>query len=134
MNLTSELRNPPTHRPMKAAVCTRYGPPEVLQVREVDEPAAGRHDVLIRIHAAAVTASDVFIRSAIPSPAPSNLTHDEAAVIPYGALLALHFLRTARIQRGERVFVYGASGAVGTSAIQLARHFGGTVTAVCSTY
>jgi NADPH:quinone reductase-like Zn-dependent oxidoreductase len=190
---------------MKAAVCTRYGPPEVLQVRDVDEPAAGRNDVVIRIHAAAVTASDVYIRSAIPSarlvmrlmhrlvmgftrprrpilgavlageveaagrnvtrfragdrvwaftllrsgayaqrislpattrllaPAPRNLTHDEAAAIPYGALLALYFLRRAGIQRGERVLVYGASGAIGTAAVQIARHFGGTVTGVCST-
>ena len=190
---------------MKAAVCTRYGPPEVLQVRDVDEPIAGRNDVLIRIRAATVTASDVFIRSAIPSgrlvmramlrlvvgftrprrailgavlagevestgknvtrfragdrvwaftllrfgcyaerislpartkllaAAPSNLTDDEAAAIPYGALLALYFLRTAKIQRGEQVLVYGASGAIGTAAVQLAKHFGGTVTAVCST-
>jgi len=190
---------------MKAAVCTRYGPPEVLQVRDVAEPAAGSNDVLIRIHAAAVTASDVYIRSGIPSArpvmrlmhrlamgfgkprraiqgavlageieaagrnvtrfragdrvwaftllrvgcyaqrislpastklltlAPRNLTHDEAAAIPYGALLALYFLRRAGIQRGERVLVYGASGAIGTSAVQIAKHFGGTVTAVCST-
>ena len=52
---------------MKAAVCTRYGPPEVLQVREVDEPVAGRNDVVIGIRAAAVSASDVYIRSAIPT-------------------------------------------------------------------
>jgi len=52
---------------MKAAVCTRYGPPEVLQVCDVDDPVPGSKDVVIRIRAAAVTASDVFIRSAIPS-------------------------------------------------------------------
>src|SRR6185503_7500916 len=51
---------------MRAAVCTRYGPPGVLQVRDVDEPAVGKRDVLIRIRATAVTASDCFIRSAIP--------------------------------------------------------------------
>ena len=190
---------------MKAAICTRYGPPEVLQVREVAEPVTGRNDVLIRIRAAAVTASDVFIRSAIPKGrlamrvtlrlvvgftrprrpilgavlagevaatgpnvtrfragdrvwaftllrfgcyaericlpatakllalAPSNLTYDEAAAIPYGALIALRFLERAKIRRGEQVLVYGASGAIGTSAIQLAKQFGGTVTAVCST-
>jgi NADPH:quinone reductase-like Zn-dependent oxidoreductase len=190
---------------MKAAICTRYGPPEVLQVREVEEPVTGRTDVLIRIRAAAVTASDVFIRSAIPKGrlamrvtlrlvvgftrprrpilgavlagevaatgpnvtrfrvgdrvwaftllrfgcyaericlpattkllalAPSNLTYDEAAAIPYGALIALCFLERAKIRRGEQVLVYGASGAIGTSAIQLAKQFGGTVTAVCST-
>ena len=190
---------------MKAAVCTRYGPPEVLQVREVDDPVPRRNDVVIRIRAAAVTASDVFIRSAIPSGRlvmrlllrvfvgfrrprrpilgavlageiesigssvtrfrvgdrvwaftllrfgcyaqrirlpettkllalhPSNLTDDEAAAIPYGALLALYFLEGARIQRGEHVLVYGASGAIGTAATQIAKHFGGIVTAVCST-
>ena len=190
---------------MKAAVCTRYGPPEVLQVRDVDEPVAGKNDVVIGIHAAAVTASDIFIRSAIPSGrmvmrvmlrvvvgftrprraiqgavlagevesagknvtrfrvgdrvwaftllrfgcyaericlpatakllalAPSNLTYDEAAAIPYGGLLASCFLRTAKIQRGEQVLVYGASGAIGTAAVQLAKHYGATVTAVCST-
>jgi NADPH:quinone reductase-like Zn-dependent oxidoreductase len=52
---------------MKAAVCTRYGPPEVLQVRDVDDPTPRGNDVVIRIRAATVTASDVFIRSAIPS-------------------------------------------------------------------
>lgn len=64
---------------------------------------------------------------------PSNLADDEAAAIPYGALLALYFLRRAKIQRGEQVLVYGASGAIGTAATQIAKHFGGTVTAVCST-
>lgn len=190
---------------MKAAVCTRYGPPEVLQVRDVDDPVPGRNDVVVRIRAAAVTASDVFIRSAIPSgrlvmrlllrifvgftrprrpilgavlageiesigksvtrfrvgdrvwaftflrfgcyaqrvrlaetmkllvPLPTNLTDEEAAAIPYGGLLALCFLRRARIQRGDQVLVYGASGAIGTAATQLAKHFGATVTAVCST-
>jgi NADPH:quinone reductase-like Zn-dependent oxidoreductase len=190
---------------MKAAVCMRYGPPEVLQVGDVDDPSPGNNDVVIRIRATAVTASDVFIRSAIPSarlfmrlllrlfvgfrrprhpilgavlageiesigknvtrfrvgdrvwaftllrfgcyaqriclpettkllaPAPSNLTYDEAAAIPYGGLLALYFLRRARIQRGEQVLVYGASGAIGTAAMQIVKHLGGTVTAVCST-
>jgi NADPH:quinone reductase-like Zn-dependent oxidoreductase len=190
---------------MKAAICTRYGPPEVLQIRDVATPVAGKNDVLIRIRATAVSASDCFIRSAIPTArlamrimarlvigitkprrpiqgavlageieatgkhvsrfrvgdrvwaftllrvgcyaqrtclparfrlltlAPSNLTFDEAAAIPYGGLLASGVLKRADIQPGQQVLVYGASGANGTCAVQLAKHLGAHVTAVCST-
>jgi NADPH:quinone reductase-like Zn-dependent oxidoreductase len=65
------------------------------------------------------------------APLPAGLTYSEAAAIPYGGLLALHYLRTANIRGGERVVIYGASGAVGRSAVQLARHFGADVTGVC---
>ena len=187
---------------MVAAVCTRYGPPEVLQLRDVATPVPGRGDLLVRIHAAAVTSSDTYIRSAVPSAslraramlrvfigltrprrpilgavlagevekvggrvtrfrvgehvyafttfrfgcyaefatvpergivarAPSNFRHDEAAAIPYGGLIALYFVRLGRIQAGQRVLIYGASGAIGTAALQLAKHFGAHVTAVC---
>jgi NADPH:quinone reductase-like Zn-dependent oxidoreductase len=62
---------------------------------------------------------------------PANLTLEEAAALPFGALTALYFLRDkAQIRRGQRVLIYGASGAVGTAAVQLARHFGTQVTAV----
>lgn len=190
---------------MKAAVCPRYGPPEVLQLQDVDDPVPGAKDVLIRIRATTVTPSDCYIRSAIPTarlamrlmarvvigftrprrpilgavlageieaigrkvtrfqvgdrvwaftllrfgcyaqrtclpatlnllaPAPSNLSHDEAAAIPYGGLMALHFLSKANIESGQQVLVYGASGANGTCAIQLAKQSGAHVTAVCST-
>lgn len=63
---------------------------------------------------------------------PANLTHEEAASLWFGGMTALYFLRAARLQSGERVLVNGASGAVGTAAVQLARHFGASVTAVCS--
>jgi alcohol dehydrogenase len=64
---------------------------------------------------------------------PANLTFEEAAALPYGGLLALYFVRRAAIQAGQRVRVYGASGAIGTAAVQLIRHLGAQVTGVCST-
>ena len=64
---------------------------------------------------------------------PANLTYDEAAALSFGGLTALDFFNRAKIQRGERVLVNGASGAVGTAAVQLAKHFGADVTGVCST-
>jgi NADPH:quinone reductase-like Zn-dependent oxidoreductase len=63
---------------------------------------------------------------------PVNLTDEEAAAIPYGGLLALHFLRKAGASAGQRILVFGASGAVGTSAVQLAKHLGAEVTGICS--
>jgi NADPH:quinone reductase-like Zn-dependent oxidoreductase len=64
---------------------------------------------------------------------PGNLSYEEAAAIPYGGLLAAHFLTMAGVQADQRVLIYGASGAIGTSAVQLARHIGAEVTGVCST-
>jgi len=187
---------------MKAAICTKYGPPDVLQLREVEKPAPKNNEILIKIFATAVTASDCIIRgftvpvasrlptglaigfgkprnpilgmvlagevestgkdskrfavgdqifafniarfgayaeytcwpeSALIALKPSNLSYEEAAAIPYGGMLALHFLKKGGIQSGQDILVYGASGAVGTSAVQLARNFGAKVTGVCST-
>jgi alcohol dehydrogenase len=70
---------------------------------------------------------------AVLAPIPTNLSYEEAAALPYGGLLALHCLRKSKLQPGRRVLVYGASGAIGTAAVQLARHFGAGVTGVCST-
>lgn len=64
---------------------------------------------------------------------PTVISHQEAAVIPFGGTTALHFLKKASIQQGQKVLVFGASGAVGTAAVQLAKHFGANVTGVCST-
>jgi NADPH:quinone reductase-like Zn-dependent oxidoreductase len=187
---------------VKAVVCTRYGPPEVLRVEELATPVPRKNQVRIRILATAVTSSDSYVRGLRLSPAyrlmarlalgwnaprqpvlgmvlsgevdsvgpdaksfevgervfgfnrhrfgtyaqyvcwpehgllatrPANLSDEEAAAIPYGGLLALHFLRKAGVREGQSVLVFGASGAVGTSAVQLARHFGAEVTGVCST-
>ncbi len=187
---------------MRAVICTRYGPPEVLQLAEVARPTPRRNQVCIRIVATAVSVSDCVIRglkaprryrilmqllvgwkaprrgilgmvlagdiesvgrnvrsfkegdqvfgmsrwavgtyaeavcwpaNTLLAPRPKNLSYEEAAALPYGGLLALHCLRKAKLQPGQRVLVYGASGAIGTAAVQLARHFGARVTGVCST-
>jgi NADPH:quinone reductase-like Zn-dependent oxidoreductase len=179
---------------VKAAVCPRYGPPEVLHVKEVEKPTPKDNQLRIRIYATTVTSGDVRMRKADPflvrlfmgftrpkrpilgsdmagvveavgkdakqfkegdrvfgggpsayaeytcvrdgglrAAMPVNMTFEEAAAVPFAALSALHFLRKGNIRKGHRVLIYGASGAVGTAAVQLAKYFGAEVTGVCST-
>jgi NADPH:quinone reductase-like Zn-dependent oxidoreductase len=64
---------------------------------------------------------------------PAGMTFEEAAAVPDGAILALGCLRRVKLQKGQRILIYGASGSIGTAGVQLARHFGADVTAVCNT-
>jgi NADPH:quinone reductase-like Zn-dependent oxidoreductase len=176
----------------------------VFQIRDIDKPTPKHNEVLIRINATAVTASDCIVRgfklsrwspmglmmglmlgltrprnpvignilageveaagkgvsrfrqgdavyaftllrfgayaeyislpeTAVIAPKPPNLTFEEAAAIVYGGLIALHYLRKGDLQSGQKVLIYGASGAIGSAAVQLASYFGAEATGVCST-
>jgi len=199
---------------MKAVICTKYGNPDVLKVCEVQKPIPKADEVLVKIHATAVTASDCVIRglnvpgghqfpikqlmrfgmrlfigftkprnpilglvfSGVVEAAgknietfkegdevfgftgmsrgtyaeykcvsakeikagemalkPSNASHQEAAAIVYGGGLAIHFMKNANIKKGQKILIYGASGAIGSIALQLGKHYEAEVTAVCST-
>ena len=187
---------------MKAMVYEKYGPPEVLHLKEIEKPTPKNNEVLIKIQATTVTSGDWRVRSlnvptgfglimrlvfGVSKPKqpilgtelagvvesvgkdvskfkvgdpvfafsdaamgcyaeykcmpedgavalkPSNLSYEEAAALSFGGTTALHFFKKAKLQRGEKVLINGASGGVGTAAVQLAKHFGAHVTGVCST-
>jgi NADPH:quinone reductase-like Zn-dependent oxidoreductase len=189
---------------MKAIVHTEYGPPDELQLKEVEKPVPKDNEVLIKIHATTVTSSDCNLRNLTfaptwsvvpmrmqfglrkpkinrlgldlageieavgkdveryqkgdqvfgrPDPAfgahaeyicipengvltnkPANMTWEEAATLPLAANTALYFIRDlGNIQAGQKVLINGASGAIGTFAVQLAKYYGAEVTGVCST-
>jgi NADPH:quinone reductase-like Zn-dependent oxidoreductase len=188
---------------MKAIVHTKYGPPDELQLKEVEKPVPGDHEVLIRIHATTVTTTDCNARNftfvpesfrffarmmfgfkkpkinilgidlageieavgrnvkrfkkgdrVFGSPGtnfgahaeyiclseegtlvikPANMTYEEAAAISLAGNTALFFIRDlAKIQTGQKILIHGASGAIGTYAVQLAKYYGADVTGVCS--
>ncbi len=193
---------------MKAIICTKYGPPEVLKMVEVEKPFPKDNEVLIKVNATTVHIGDTKIRRLEPGLGPvkdfffkpmmriilgfkgprkkilgmelagdieavgkdvtlfkigdpvfastefrmgayvqyccipedgilaikpTNMTYEEAAPVSNGGLTALINLRKANIQKGQKVLIYGASGSVGTYAVQIAKHFGAEVTGVCST-
>ena len=186
---------------MKAVICTKYGGPEVLQIREVPVPIPKSHEVKIKIYATSVTAADFRIRSFTIPPAykliarfvlgftkprknilgvefsgvveevgnkvtkfkkgdkvfaatlnqfgayaeyicmpetatislmPQNSSYAEAATLPIGALTANHFIKAAELTPHKKILIYGASGSVGTYALQLAKLTGAEITAVSS--
>ena len=188
---------------MKAVICEKYGPPEVLTLSEVEKPTPEDNEILVKVHASSVNAADCNIRglSYIPhglglvakmmlgfsrpkkkitgsvlageveavgkevksfkpgdqifgtgpelgayaeyvcrpengaiTQKPDNIDYVQAAVVPYGALTALYFLRdVAKIKSGTKVLIKGASGGVGVYAVQLSHYFGADVTGACST-
>ena len=186
---------------MKAAVCERYGPPEVVQIREMPKPVAAEDEVLVRAFATTVNSGDTRVRALrVPrglklmmrlklgftkpknpiggfelagqveavggavtgfqpgdrvivsrgfdfgchaeyvtvaehgaiAKIPANLSYQDAVALCFGGTTALTFFRLGKLAAGETILINGASGAVGTIAVQLAKHLGAEVTAVCS--
>jgi NADPH:quinone reductase-like Zn-dependent oxidoreductase len=136
---------------MKVAVCARYGPPEVVQIREVPKPVPADGEVLVKAFATTVNSGDARVRALrVPrglrlpmrlalgftkpkiAGIPENLSYQDAAALCFGGTTALNFFRLGKLAPDETVLINGASGAVGTMAVQLAKHLGAEVTAVCS--
>jgi NADPH:quinone reductase-like Zn-dependent oxidoreductase len=179
---------------MKAIVQDKYGPPDVLDLEEIDTPVVEDGEVLVQVHAAGLAIGDWLVMRGLPYPArmtyglrkpkniipgfevaghveavgtdvkrfqpgdevfgwcngalaeyvsvsenalapkPANLTFEQAAAVPISAFTALQGLRDqGQIEAGQKVLVIGASGGVGTFAVQIAKAFGAEVTGVCST-
>jgi NADPH:quinone reductase-like Zn-dependent oxidoreductase len=121
---------------MRAVVCDRYGPPEVLRLEEVAKPVPKPDEVLevFGVNAWRFGAHAEFVCLPEHGPLarkPAGVSFEEAAAVCDGAILALGCLRPADVRKGRSVLIYGASGSIGTAAVQLARYFGASVTAVC---
>lgn len=198
---------------MKAIVCTKYGAPEVLKISEIEKPVPNENEVLVKVNATAITATDAVMR-ALKVPGghgfliqqlmkfamrlfigfnkprnpvlglvfsgvveevgdnvkhfvdgdeifgftgqsrgcyseykivsnkeieagevvlkPKNVNHNEAAAIIYGGTLVMHFMKNIEIKKGQKVLIYGASGAIGTIAMQVSKYYQAEITAVCS--
>ena len=195
---------------MKAILCEKYGPPEVLQVKEIEKPVPGDDDVLIRVHATSVNYGDLAARNfkaisprefnmpfliwlmakisfglnkpnttilgsefsgvveaagrnvtgfnsgdavfgylgqsmgayaeyirvprdGVQALKPANISVEEAAVIPYGSIMAWFLLKKVNVRKGQKVLIIGASGGMGSAAVQIAKYLGAEVTGVCGT-
>jgi len=186
---------------MRAAICTKYGPPNVVKIEEWPKSIPKDNEILVRVHASTVASGDCRVRGAnvpalykpmlpliygfgrprqpilgaelsgqieaigknvtaykngesifamigfkmgahaeyvtLPENGkiaikPEEISYEQAASLSFGGTTALHFFRKGNLEKGQKILIYGASGAVGTSAVQLAKYFDTEVTGVCS--
>lgn len=195
---------------MKAIVYEEYGPPEVLQLQEVEKPVPKTNEVLIKVHATAINFGDLMVRNiktvtprnfTMPTPLwlpvrlmfgwgkprmkilgaqlageivevgdevtrfkvgdqvmaypgekmggyaeyrampedsviavkPSNMSYEEASTVPYGSIMAMPIIKRINLQPGQKILINGASGGIGSFAVQFAKNTGAEVTGVCGT-